>query len=262
MHPTTGELRAFLDDELSPERSSTIGDHLAGCASCRSLRRRLQDEESVVREAMAQMIAEPDLSRARREIRRRTTLGGRGTPRRSELLRTAAVLFLLLGGITAALPGSPVRAWLLDLWDGESIAPRTPAAVDAAPGETPGRQGPDSGEGAAVRIDPSEGAVRIELSGVREGTRVRVRFVEGGRAGVSASGAGAFRTGAGYLGVRDPGDTVTVEVPRGVSVAEIRSDERILLRKTGDSLDFPTVTPEADGDAFVLTIPDGFRDGG
>ena len=211
---------------------------------------------------MAKMIADPDLGRARRELRRRADRGGRGTRRRSEILRTAAILLVLLGGITAALPGSPLRAWLLDLWDRETRAPSAPAGAGTPGTEAPPDSGPESGGEAAVRVDPSEGAIRIELTGVDVGTRVRVRFVDGGRAGVSTSGAGSFRTGAGFLGVREPGDSVTVEVPRGVGSAEIRSDGRILLRKTGDSVGFPTLTPEADGDAFVLTIPDGFRDEG
>ncbi|MFP3948672.1 MAG: anti-sigma factor family protein, partial [Longimicrobiales bacterium] len=200
MHPTTGELRAFLDGEVAPDRSSVIRDHLAGCSRCRTLGRHLREDESVVRDALTKMTGEPDLARARRELRRRLTsadveprgagdlpVGGRtdpgggadparpttrearAAPGWSEHLRTAALLLLLLGGITAALPGSPVRAWLLDVWGGDGNAPSAPVAEDEAT-EAPAPPGPEPREEATVRVDPSEGTVRIDLIGVEDGT--------------------------------------------------------------------------------------------
>lgn len=285
-HPTEGELRAFLDGEASGTESGEIEAHLQVCASCRALRDELVDNAALIREALERLVGDPATARARRAVERRLSrtrgaadglreddprrsreaesLGGSTRParsrrRRRDLLRAAAVAVLLLAGVSAALPGSPVNAWLLRTLDRDAAVGEDP--VPGPGGATVGPSSVDSAEGSAddvaVRVEPRDGMVRVELRRVDPGTRVRIVLVDGGRAGISARGAEGFRSGAGFVAVTGPGELVTIDLPRSVPGAEIRSEDRLLLRKNGSSLEFPTMIPDTDEGAFVLTIGDG-----
>lgn len=285
-HPTEGELRAFLDGEASDSEAARIEGHLQVCEACESLRRDLVENEAVVRQALERLAGNPDSAAARRAVERRLSRVGEapdtlredgsavrsgrvdagetpigpapGRLRWPDLLRAAAVAALLLAGVSAALPGSPVNAWILRTLSRAGAAGTDPgASVD---GELSGPSATDApGEGAdgvAVRVGPNNGVVRVELGRVDPGTRVRIVLVDGERAGISAERADGFRSGSGFLGVIAPAGVVTIELPRSVPGAEIRSGDSVLLRKEGSSLEFPTIMPESDQGAFVLTITD------
>ena len=62
MHPHVGELQAFIDQELPPERLTQIRDHLASCSACQSRLAELQTRGSQVGRKLARL--EPSEERA------------------------------------------------------------------------------------------------------------------------------------------------------------------------------------------------------
>lgn len=264
-HPTEGELRAFLDGETAEGRDARIREHLTDCSDCRRVRDALIRNQALVGKALARLDGEPDLRRARRAVEERLAdrpvdRGSRGDGsgwRWPELLRAAALAIVLLGGVSAALPGSPVNAWLLRTLGQDAPAASGASGDDA--GGTRGGQGPSAASEPAddvgIRIEPRDGTIRVELTQVSPGTRVEIVLVADERAGISAPRAESFRSGSGVVGVTAPGDLVTIELPRSVPTAEVWSGGRILLRKDRSSLEFPTIMPESDAGAFILTIP-------
>lgn len=264
MHPDSGDIRAYLDGEAPEHGAALVREHLESCVRCRSLREEILANGSLVGDALGKMVGRPDLAEARRALRRRLGTEERGSPKEPAFLgsfglfRAAAVAALLLGGISAALPGSPVRDWITRVWEGESAA--YPEA-GSGPGEPGGGSSLSSlddgsaGEGAAVRVLPREGSVRVELTGAAPGTRVRIVLGDGERAGISSDGASRFRSGTGFIEVAEPSGLVAVELPRTVASAEVYADGRLIFAKDGQALSFPTLTPQSDGEGFVLTLP-------
>ena len=55
MHPPVGELQAFIDQELPPERVPQIEDHLASCSTCQSRLAELQTRGSQVGKKLARL---------------------------------------------------------------------------------------------------------------------------------------------------------------------------------------------------------------
>lgn len=263
-HPTEGELRAFLDGEIPEGKTVRIREHLADCSRCRTVRDELVGNESLVREALDRVVGEPDVVHARRAVEERLAEPGRDDGptrgrgwRRPDLFRAAALAVLLLGGVSAALPGSPVNTWLLRTLDrGAPVSAGDAGRQEGPQSRADGSTGtPERADDVGIRVEPREGTIQVELTEVSPGTRVEIVLVDADRVGISAPRADGFRSGSGVVGVTAPGELITIELPRWVTTAEVRSEGRVLLRKDGGSLEFPTIMPESEGGAFVLTIP-------
>lgn len=212
-HPGEGRLQAYLDGELADEASAGVEDHLHGCRECRETLEALRRSAGVVGTALDRTTPPlPSLERAKARVRRRARAAGAGG---SLPLARAAIVVLLLGAAAStALPGSPVREWILGRWDRAS----TPAATDGGGGASA-----RSGVGAAsgVRTPAAEDGVRVVLTGVEAGTDLRVRFVDGDRAGVFAPEGSRFSTGEGRLEADVAPGPIRVEVPRGAARARV-----------------------------------------
>lgn len=191
-----------------------------------------------------------DGDRPERRGRSRTSGGG-------GLARAAAVVLLLVGGVAAGLPGSPVREWIGGLAGPASDPPvGTAESADVGDGET---------SGAAVRVAPRGDSVRVVLVRPSPGTRVRVELVDASTLEVTAPAGTGFRSGAGRVEASGVRGELTVGIPRDVGSALVTAGGRTLVRKEGGTLSLPSLEPEASDDGLWFRIPDdapGALDGG
>jgi hypothetical protein len=202
VHPDDGQFQAFLDGELSLDRANVVERHLLRCPDCRERVAALQESESQVGKALRLLDPATDMDSARWEARRRWAARRSASYRKR--LAAAAVAILFLGaGAAAAMPGSPVRAWL------------------AGDGPTPGSAVASEERGAAVSIGLVDGRARLELE---RGVRLELRAGTGERMLVEAPAGGAFDTGSGWVRVTGHGseEPVRLELPGPPHGVEVR----------------------------------------
>ncbi|MGD2069896.1 MAG: hypothetical protein PVI57_14590 [Gemmatimonadota bacterium] len=256
-----GRLLAYLDGEMEPGQRAEVEAWLGQSGAARAALAGVRERRNLVGRALAGVdVPVPDLETVRARIRARVEVHGTTATaaaavggRRRWAQAAALVLFLGAAGASAAVPGSPVRAWLASLLDGGEPSATVPAAaVDEA-----------SPDDMGLRVRPSEGRLAIDLAEVPEETEVVVRLVEGERGGVYAPRA-SFRSGAGRIEATLTGgatagagtDRVRVEIPRGATLATLHVDGALWLRKDGERLDFPGPAALVSSDSIV------FRDSG
>lgn len=238
MHASRGELVSYLDGEVPADERRALSAHLDDCERCAEVLEelgRLSRRLSAALEALDRPA--PGIEAAsirRRAAAARPDHGSRTAGRRRRSLLAAAVLLIAFTGAAAAIPGSPLRAWLsdsvrtiADFFDAGGEVPSTPAAPEP---EATSR--PPSG----VAVAPHGGGVTISLRSPSPDALVRVRLVEGPRASVLATGA-RYRTGAGSVEVLDAAaGEVTIEIPRAARWAVVEVDGRRIVEKRGDDL--------------------------
>lgn len=239
-HLAEGTLQALLDGELPPGERPAAEAHLAGCGECAAAARELR----AVNERAAAILAGGDVAapvaqaqmslRARRARQRQ----GHWGDARKALLRAAVLVLALAGVAAAAVPGSPVRDWLV-----QTVLPARKAtlAPDArrAPAPPP-RQADAPAAPTGISIRPDGGAVRVVLTRANPRLQVTARLVDGDRAGVLARGramSARFRTAPGRIEVVDAGaGEIEVEIPRAARSATVEVNGRVSVAKDGDSL--------------------------
>ncbi len=163
----------------------------------------------------------------------------------------AALIVIFLSGASAAIPGSPMRAWLK--WTVEQLA--------FVPGTRPAAPPPDesgekaSGRAAAVSVQPKDGLVRIMITGAAPETMIRLRLLNRGPASVW-SVDGRYRTAPGEIEVLDagPGD-VLVYIPRSMPTALVEVNGRLVAIKEGP--DLKLLIPAADSSDTEVSFPAG-----
>ncbi len=175
------------------------------------------------------------------------------TRARGALLRAAAVVLMAGGVAWGALPGSPVRLWLGQVWDdrAEVLEGRGGAEVEEPDASAVLQSGATL---SGVSILPVDGAARVVLKEMAPATRVRVRMVEGRQLTVQWIGGGAdphFRTAPGRVEVLRGGPgSLLVEVPQA-SRTVIEVDNRVFAIAEGGVLR-PLVAAEGDGGDIVF----------
>lgn len=290
MHPSDGDLRSHLDGELSAAERSGIAEHLESCARCRARRDELLRAEARVRDALERLpLPDPGTESARRTVRDRLdgTPGLDGTAEpdvplersagphvdrspagarypararpssdrtsdgRRAFARAAGFVLLLLGGIAAGLPGSPLREWIAGIGDD----PAEPAAP-AAERTTEEAARPAERE-SSVRVAPVGDSARVALVGAEAGTRVHVDLVDGAGVEVTARAGTRFRSSAGRVEVTGARGRVSVRLPRDVERAAVTAGDRTLLRKDGDEVSTPWLDPDPTAETGMeFTLPD------
>jgi TonB family protein len=108
-HPGEGRIQAYLDDQLEARERASVAEHLVACPRCRTTHDELREAKGLLTTALA--ILETEAPRALPATATRS-------PRRVRIampLARAAVLVLLLAAAAAAaaVPGSPVREWIV-----------------------------------------------------------------------------------------------------------------------------------------------------
>lgn len=153
-------------------------------------------------------------------------------PGRGRLARAAAVILLVAAG-SFAIPGSPLRAWGVELFE-RVFGGEEPTAAAVQPAPEPGpteEEARPAGSGASVL--PEGGSVTVVLRQAPPGTTVRVRLTDAAWAEVGARGA-AYRTEPGRLEASLVGsDTVEVTLPRSVARAIVMVNDELLVEKDG-----------------------------
>lgn len=263
-HMEEGTLIAYLDGELDAPERTRVARHLRSCEACiealeglRSAARRLTTALErldvpppawlgpAVRDAAAgggrtegraaRAGAAPGPGSGGAGLGSAAPPGpgsgdGRAAPAVRRWLIAASLLFVA-GTAAAAVPGSPVRAWVERQLDdvarvlgagetGEGVVVATDSVATT---------------GAGVAIRPTA-SLEVVIRDPAEGTWVTVRVVEDDRASVHASGA-RYRTSSDRIEVLGPaGGEVRVEIPARLERAGIQVDGRPLLRKEGSNL--------------------------
>jgi hypothetical protein len=232
-HVDEGVLQALLDGEIGGRTREEAERHLLGCARCASQMEAAHEHSDLLTGALAVLDAPaPTSSAYARVLRERSRRGGRGWGMRD--LARAAILIIGFSTAAYAIPGSPVRGWVEELWGrlAGAPAPESAPAVPAAPEAPPATMG--------ISVLPSEGHVDVVVREPATGLRIRARLEDVERAQVLAvgpAGDARFQTAPGRIEIVGPGaGELTIILPRGADVARIAVDGRIYVYKEGQEL--------------------------
>jgi hypothetical protein len=267
-HPSEGELQAHLDGEMVGVERDSLQAHLRVCPVCRSTAEAQERASTRVALGLSLLDREPSLApeEARNRVHARLRVGngvgsGMETARRRpghRLSRSgisipflasgrsvplpwaASIALLLTAGAVSALPGSPVREWLVQKWGGltEAGSPAAEVETTAAPGEEDptAPAAVDPGEiGASILAD--DGGVELWIRGLPAGADIRVVWIDGNMAGIFAGEGTRFRTEAGRVEAEAPPGPVRVEIPRSLGSVVVGVDGTVLLRMSGGEVD-------------------------
>ena len=121
-----------------------------------------------------------------------------------------------------------VSGWraAVELLDNDSAPPAPESASAAQETGAPG-----------VQFEITGAPLHIVLSQIESGSLVVVRFVDGNQATFSGADARFRRTADGRLEVMGGSGTIHIDIPRAVSSASLRVNERIYLTTNGDEVD-------------------------
>lgn len=151
---------------------------------------------------------------------------------RPGLAKAASLVLLFAAAAAAAIPGSPVRAWLTEV-----VGPRAVVAPTPEPVTEPAVAEPSAPQEVGIQMDPGGGALTVSISGLPPGAEVAVRLVGGIRSWVYAAEGARFQTRPGAVEAEVPGQYVRVELARSLALASVHVDGVLYLRKTGDRLE-------------------------
>lgn len=234
-HAAEGTLLAFLDGELGGEERADLVRHLGACGACASSLEELRRAAEGLSAALGWLDRPAPVAAAYDRVRharrdapvlelRPQSLTGAG---RRSLLKAAMLVLGLAAGASAAIPGSPVREWLVATWreitgdepmPAELAEPVAPAAAERVAG---------------FSVLPLDGAVRVRVSRPAPNAVVRVRLVDSDRAAVYALGEATsahFETGPGYISVSGGGaGEIRIDLPQHVRDARVELDGRPLM---------------------------------
>jgi hypothetical protein len=267
-HPSEGTLQAYLDGETDGLEKESIRAHLGRCETCRSMAEAQEEASGRVTRALLLLDREPAASpeEALRLVHGRQGVagapptwrqpavegpshpspgGGLSRPRFGgwrtlPLPWAASIALLLTAGAASALPGSPVRGWLLQGWEAlvgshsQVLDAETGTAVHSEAVVTP--EASDPVETGASILAGDEG-VELWIRGLPPGADLRVVWVDGNMAGIFAGEGTRFRTEPGRLEAEAPPGTVRVEIPRSLSRVVVGVDGKVLVRVSGDEVD-------------------------
>jgi anti-sigma factor RsiW len=237
-HLDEGTLQAFLDDELPPADRAAVAEHLLACASCHAAHEELMQANALFSQSVAVLDVEPP---TRTPVTRAVRTGARvGT---SSFVKAAGLILALAAAASAAVPGSPVREWIVRVVEPE------PAVVETEPTPTapPVAAAPAP---VGLSIAPAEGRVVVALSEL-DGATIRLEGVEGERARVSVTGAQGdpvFRTMAGRVEVRGcEGGVVHVRLPEGAASARLEVEGTLYAERRQGEVRVLVPADTADG---------------
>ncbi|HEX8692362.1 MAG TPA: zf-HC2 domain-containing protein [Longimicrobium sp.] len=238
-HLAEGILQALLDAELPPPERAEAEAHLAACPACAGELRALRAAGERTSALLAQADVAAPVAQAQMSFRRRRMAARqhRFVEARRALLRAAVLVLGLAGVAAAAVPGSPVRAWIED-----AVLPRerSPQAQEIQPAPAPAAApAPDLGAPSGVTVPVRDGRVRVALTGAAD-LRLVVQSTPEPGARVLYRGPehrARFHTSPGRIelaGAR--GGEVTVELPQAAEAAAVEVNGQVYVAKDGDEL--------------------------
>jgi anti-sigma factor RsiW len=221
-HATEGMLQAYLDEEVAGAARAEIAEHLEHCSACAAEFGVMRATAAQAGLALAVLDQPAPVASALRQVnaRRAAAVQGRRSAWRGSLARAAMLVVMAGGAASAAVPGSPVRAWLSDAWERVT----TIFGADRAPhvAEEPALEAPAALE-TYNAVALAGGRVRIVIAQPAGDATVRVRLVDGTRAALLSTDTGIeVTTASGLLEARGVGaGTITVELPRSAAAATV-----------------------------------------
>jgi hypothetical protein len=237
-HLDDGTIQAFLDDELRPGERADVAEHLLGCPQCRSAKDELVQAHSVFADAVSVLDVEAPSASAP-ALHRGLSAGGRA------FVKAAGLILVVSAAASAAVPGSPVREWIVRAVRPEPVqAPAALESVEPAPAPAPMPPAP-----AGVSL-PVTAPVEVALSDL-DGTTIRLVETDGDRVTVSALGTEvdpSFSTAADRIEVRGAvGGEITVEVPRSVQQLRLMVDGQLYADREAGELRVHVPAETVDG---------------
>jgi len=242
-HADSGTLMAYLDGELPGREQSVVESHLDGCGPCTAELDDLRGMSFEFSTAVALVDGPVPMLRARANIASRVRTGTASASLRrvpADLLKAAAVVLLLAGAASAAIPGSPLRRLVESIVEETSalIHPQVQPTVVEAPEPvmaTPPAAAEQHSSGQSLGVSPSLGRARVSIQGAVAGASITVRLVDTNVVQVTAvsSDETRFESGAGFIDVYDNASGVIIEVPRSVASMTVEVDGSSYFVKDG-----------------------------
>lgn len=287
-HLDEGLIQAFLDKETTGTDGAQVQVHLDVCAECRNQVRLQGERLSQVGEALRLLDLKPKLEEARGRVRawamegreESTTegyktvtetsvpAGERPTVTRAaaswwrslgSLPKAASIALLLSAAAATALPGSPVRQWIMDGWhaftgntatqtdQGEAVSGQPEAALEGAvsvPEET------------GASILPGGEGVEVWVQELSAGAEVSVLWTDDDQVRIFSGEGTGYRTANGRLEAVSPTGSVRIQIPRTLRNVVVGANGQVLMRKTGNSLEVlvPTLNRTPDEIRFAPLV--------
>lgn len=133
-HVDDNTLQAFLDDELPTEQRARVAEHLLGCAGCHAAYQELVQAHTLFTRSVALLDVEPPGQGAPRDVERAHGPARAGT---ASFVKAAGLVLALAAAASAAVPGSPVRAWIQTAVEAGPEADRPTATEAVSPEPEP-----------------------------------------------------------------------------------------------------------------------------
>lgn len=239
-HLDEGTILALRDGGLV---TGDAREHVATCGRCAGALGEAGRRADAIAQTLAMLDGAVDVEAAKARVRARLD----GAPERnptgtlgvSHFGRAAAVLLLAAGAATAALPGSPVRAWLRSGPD--------PTTVGAAATAQEAHEG-------GIVVSVPDGRIDVVLTGVQAGSRLDVVWRDAATARISAAAGSSFSYAEGRAEARVSSGPVRIELPRYAPIVSISVDGRTYLRRSSSGLELlaPVVQQSDDLIRFVV----------
>jgi TonB family protein len=130
-HLDEGQIQAFLDDQQAGHERAAIAEHLMACGECRTVHEELRRANALIATSLP-VLDGPMPIVARRPVDH----VARRAPVATAMIRAAGLVLFLAAAAAAAVPGSPVRGWIVqiadraDLLDVPAAEPSTAVGAD------------------------------------------------------------------------------------------------------------------------------------
>ena len=255
-HLTEGTLQALLDDEIPPGEQAPLESHLRECEQCQAELSTLREASSQLSGALRMFDRPAPVEFAHRQIIRKRRWMALGA---THLRRAAVLLVVATTALSATIPGSPLREWVVDTWRGSTTATRVqPETAPTVAVTAPEAVNAPESSPAGVSVQPSDRPMRVVFRRPAQGLRVIAHLHDGTRVEVSADGPAAkahFRTAPDRIEIEaaDTGE-VRIGIPRSTGRFTLEVDGQVLLAKQGEDLRVPERPAHSGGPAILLEV--------
>jgi len=259
-HVAEGTLISYLDGALPLQERTEVDRHLDSCSACafeadelRLAAREFSSALALIDMPIPLLKARAGVEHAMAGTRAVDLSPWRGARRVPAFLKAAAVVLLVAGGASAAIPGTPLNRLVVQIAD---LASRL-VSDDPEPGPVvavPEQQAP----GAATEwgVAPANNRIRISIRGMSDGLHMTVRLVDDTGATVRASASQEIpsaKGGGGVLEISNVTSELIVEIPRAVNRATIEVNGVPYFTKNGQDVRILQAATEAAEDEYVFT---------
>jgi anti-sigma factor RsiW len=264
----------YVDGELAPGESSAVRTHLDECLECREAVEGLSHQKARLRAVLASLDVESAPAAARTTLRLREraasvhtkpltpsqpqsvpasqpqTLSRRWLATRRQLAQAAVFVLFVAGGVSALVPGSPLRRLLT----GAPEAPQETAPSIAPQTSPTERSVAESAPPLRVRAGQAAGSLRVSLQ-MTSGSELTVALVDGDSAAVDAPVDARLAGTDGLVEATAPTGPVRVELPRSVADVSLEVGGRLYLTVRSGRLEVSAPTTSRSESQVSFRIP-------